>query len=481
MILRLVRGRPIRQKLVLTIAVASVFGLVLAAGAVTAYDLTTFRQRARQDAAAQAALMRAVTIPALVFDDSSAASENLATLRARPEIAGARLYRPDGSLFAAYDRDPASAAPPPTLVEGACFRPGYLELVERAVSDGQPVGWLVLRYRLPPLWQRVAQYGLIALLVMLALAAAAVLLFRVLGQTVTGPLLALADAARDVGRTGDVRVRVPRQEGDEIGALTDAFNRMLDRLEEHQGHLRDSEARLRVALDAASMDTWVMDVSPGAAAPGAPRPDRTSLDALVGRVHPEDRERVVQALTQARGVGAGAGFDVEFRASDTDGGRWLALRGRLQPGAAGEPAQLIGVLQDVTQRRRLELQLLQSQKMEAIGTLAGGIAHDFNNLLTAMIGNLAFALRALPAESQVRTDVEEAVRAARRAASLTGQLLAYAAGRWWCPRSSSSTGRSEHGADAPAPAARGHRQHHDRSSRPCGRRGWTRRSSSRSS
>ena len=87
---------------------------------------------------------------------------------------------------------------------------------------------------------------------------------------------------------------------------------------------------------------------------------------------------------------------------------------------------------DVTERRlaeealrRSEQQLLQVQKMEAVGRLAGGVAHDFNNLLTAIRGNAELLLADLPRDSQSRDDVEEIRRAADRAAALTRQLLAF--------------------------------------------------------
>jgi two-component system cell cycle sensor histidine kinase/response regulator CckA len=98
----------------------------------------------------------------------------------------------------------------------------------------------------------------------------------------------------------------------------------------------------------------------------------------------------------------------------------------------GDASARLVVVNDVTVRRRTELALLrsqeqlrQSQKMEAIGSLAGGVAHDFNNLLTAILGYCDLALDGLEADSAAATDVLEIRRAAQRAAELTHQLLAF--------------------------------------------------------
>jgi two-component system, cell cycle sensor histidine kinase and response regulator CckA len=147
-------------------------------------------------------------------------------------------------------------------------------------------------------------------------------------------------------------------------------------------------------------------------------------DAFLTFVHPDDRAAVGASIDHAAG-GASA-FDIEHRIVRADGAvRWVHARADIVCDAAGRAVRMIGTIQDNTDRRQLEEQLRQSQKLEAIGRLAGGVAHDLNNALTAIGGYAELALAEMTAEHSARLDVEEIRRAAERAASVTRQLLAF--------------------------------------------------------
>lgn len=105
---------------------------------------------------------------------------------------------------------------------------------------------------------------------------------------------------------------------------------------------------------------------------------------------------------------------------------WINLSVSLVRTATGEPQYFISIIEDITERKRLENQLLQAQKLESVGRLSGGIAHDFNNLLTVIMGSAELASEEVSQHHPCRIYLQNVLQASERAANLTQQLLAFA-------------------------------------------------------
>ncbi|MCK9376501.1 MAG: PAS domain S-box protein [Syntrophobacterales bacterium] len=119
---------------------------------------------------------------------------------------------------------------------------------------------------------------------------------------------------------------------------------------------------------------------------------------------------------------------LELRFKDGSKSVYIEVNGSIITDSQGQPEGLMGVTRDITDRKQLEEQFLQAQKMEAVGTLAGGIAHDFNNILMAILGNISLAVRDEEISPQVQDRLIQAEKACLRAQALSQQLLAFAKG-----------------------------------------------------
>jgi PAS domain S-box-containing protein len=199
-----------------------------------------------------------------------------------------------------------------------------------------------------------------------------------------------------------------------------------------QVEVQRSEQRLQLALDAGEVGTWEHDLKKNTLACnprlglilGSPfSPPVGPPESFLSRhVLAEDRDRVYEIL--AKGA-ATAAFSLECRIERPDLSiRWVRVQGKIIRDLQGHPTKTLGTIVDITERKLLEEQLLQAQKLEAVGQLAGGVAHDFNNIMGVILGYAGLVREGLGADNPTRPMVENIENAARRGAGVTRQLLA---------------------------------------------------------
>ncbi|ABF42015.1 multi-sensor hybrid histidine kinase [Candidatus Koribacter versatilis Ellin345] len=198
-----------------------------------------------------------------------------------------------------------------------------------------------------------------------------------------------------------------------------------------EDQLRSSEQRYRSLVQSAvygiyrsTVDGHFIAVNPALIAMLGYQTEDEMLSLNIARdvyLDSSDRENFVAEFMSLK---RWEGVEVKWKRKD---GKSITVRlsGRLVSDEAGEAGYVEGIVEDVTERRMLEQQLRQSQKMEAVGRLAGGVAHDFNNLLTVIRGYTEILLSDLPPGDVRRAELEEIMKASDRAGSLTRQLLAF--------------------------------------------------------
>ena len=251
--------------------------------------------------------------------------------------------------------------------------------------------------------------------------------------------------ARATGTSKPFETEFIRKDGTRVPVLTGAaligaardfavgFVLDLTELRRTERRLAESEFYLERAQELAHVGTWDADLATMTATYSSEMlrihglsPDTRSVSyaEFLGSIHPEDHARVEQAIRRAAEHPGEVKFD--HRVLRRDGTvRVVEATSETVLDASGRPVRIIGSVQDITERRLLELQLREAQRLESIGRLAGGVAHDFNNLLTVILGFTETLLGDLPEGDKRRASAEQIRAAGRRAADLTQQLLAF--------------------------------------------------------
>jgi signal transduction histidine kinase/ActR/RegA family two-component response regulator len=199
--------------------------------------------------------------------------------------------------------------------------------------------------------------------------------------------------------------------------------------------LRESEEKLREALSIGKMGSWEFDVESQEVTWSSQMFELLDRDPSLGpwsaadlpSYVPKDSKRLVRSTFRAIETGEAhlTDYDVELSSGKTAHHHCTF---RPVKDRSGRVVKVVGTVQDITERKRMEEELVKIQKLESLGVLAGGIAHDFNNILTSVWGNIGLAKLDIEPGERAFESLDEAVRACRHAADLTARLLTFSKG-----------------------------------------------------
>ena len=285
-----------------------------------------------------------------------------------------------------------------------------------------------------------------------------VLVAYLIGRKIAQPLATLDKATEEIGK-GDFEYRIDAGRNDEFGNLASSFNSMADKLQqtttsvellenevEHRRQtekaLRESEEKYRNILESIGEGYYEVDLAGNFTFfnDAMCRIRGYSRDELMGMnnrgyMDPVTAKKIFEAYHQVYTTGKGMkGYEWETVRKDGTKG-YVEVSASLMKNPEDKPIGFRGIVRDVTERKfaeeekkHLEAQLQQAQKMEAIATLAGGVAHEFNNALMGIMGNIELLKMGLPEDGSRDKSFEAMRDSGHRMSRLTDQLLAYARG-----------------------------------------------------
>ena len=427
------RDTPIKRKLMLVILLTSGFALLLLGSALITYELLTFRRSQAANMKLLAEIIGANSTAAIAFQDPKSAQEILGALSAERQVTKAAIYDQYGDLFARFPttRPPVDFPRNPRL-DGYRFTRSHLSLVQPIRQDGTRLGTIFLQADLGEMYSRFTVYGLLLLFVGAASSLGAIALTTTLQRRISVPILELAKVAGSVSDRADYSARAIKHGNDEIGQLTDAFNRMLMRIGESSAALAASEERLRVALEGSRMGTWDWNIETGHIIwddymyPLYGREKRDfdgRIESFLQIVHPDDRamlERATQLAISERKT-----IDVDFRIVDLDGRvRHMASRGRVFYDDSGKAVRMSGVNMDITASKKDEEELSRAKEAAEAANQAKDdflaiLSHELRTPLTPVLA----AVSILEEEQNLSPDLVRQLEMIRRNIEVEAHLI----------------------------------------------------------
>lgn len=236
---------PIQKKLLRIIFLINGIVLLITGVAFFLYELYTFRKTTVEKLSTIGKIIAANSTAALAFDSPDDAKEILAALATESHVVAACLYDQNGKIFSEYSSgDGKHLFPATPKNDGYHFTGDHLEGYEPVRQQSMQLGTLYLKTDMGAMYERLRLYTIVFFAVLLLSFLVAFLLVKVLRRSISAPIMALAATARVVSDKKDYSVRAVKMSEDELGSLTDAFNQMLEQIQQQDGNLKEFNLNL---------------------------------------------------------------------------------------------------------------------------------------------------------------------------------------------------------------------------------------------
>lgn len=423
---------------ILTALAAMLF--VLAANLLSAYF--EFKKNTRYNLISFARITGVNCSSAIIFHDDDAARKTLEALKAEPQIESARIYTPDGILFAQYLRDGTgtynsdsknylidlnlgNVSPDRWSNDQFIYQGGKVIIFEPIYQDMHMIGIVEITSNQSMLHSTMGGILLINLGILFIAFLIAIIIASKAQKTISGPVKELTGTMEKVSRAKDYSIRIRKKSNDELGTLFDRFNEMLSEIQERDDKLLFTQYSIDHMQDAifwADSSACVVSANNKACELlGYSKEEITKMSVydfypdLTPRIWNDLWEYILKQKTFSAEVDHikkdGSLFPSEIYVSNID------FNGK---------SYNCTFIRDISERRKLKSQLEQAQKMEAIGTLAGGVAHDLNNILGGLVGYPDLLLMDMPEDSYLYKPLKTIKKSGEKAAAIVQDLLTLA-------------------------------------------------------